>query len=521
MSARFPAGTFDGHRSVLPSPDHLIFLSLTKTLMQGVFTLLLLYLRPTVGTSLREALAHAGRPCTKVYNPSNKTYVNSLGISEWAAVCVVGYHACRRAIPDAFLTGHAGGAAALAVAVDLLQDLYDVVRLACFFPRAELDGEAVCQDRAGAAIELRRRVAVLLRAIRSACARPDCAALTAVIDVPNIHRMSEAVWHAVEHLGSLRDAVELLFARMHQPLKLSIRSDNGHNDVLRAMTEVIDNETVSRLAMDAAKFDVPAFWPQLSSMRQLFGTAVPLSSLPVQGGWKAGRHGEEEANVPIAAQLLVTERVSAPFEVSWRRHCVRGGLAIRPADTVAVLVASDTGQTAVHVVDDGEEGQLGVHVSFFHVVALWVAPDGQPAAVTLSLMQCMERAVWIRPAFCIYLWAVVSVRHLQCMIAIVSVVFCPQVVLTIMTQTHGCCMGASKASLRGRDERKPTSSPLWDCLSLNTSDSRIPSPESIRRAQFQSPHCIRQYAIPVRRPSTSLKEDDPATDATNIVPLLH
>ena len=392
MSARFPAGTFDGHRSVLPSPDHLIFLSLTKTLMQGVFTLLLLYLRPTVGTSLREALAHAGRPCTKVYNPSNKTYVNSLGISEWAAVCVVGYHACRRAIPDAFLTGHAGGAAALAVAVDLLQDLYDVVRLACFFPRAELDGEAVCQDRAGAAIELRRRVAVLLRAIRSACARPDCAALTAVIDVPNIHRMSEAVWHAVEHLGSLRDAVELLFARMHQPLKLSIRSDNGHNDVLRAMTKVIDNEIVARLAMDAAKFDVPACWLQHSSMRHLFGTAVPLSSLPVHGGWKAGRHGEEEANVPTAAQLLVTERVSAPYEVNWRRHCVRGGFAIRPADTVAVLVASDTGQTAVHVVDDCEEGQLGVHVSFFHVVALWVAPDGQPAAVVSPFFDAMHGA---------------------------------------------------------------------------------------------------------------------------------
>jgi len=94
LSAVLPEGMFDGHRSVLPSPDHLFFLGLTKKLVQGVFSLLHLDLRPTVGVSLREALAHAGFPCTKVYNPSNKTHVNSLGISEWAAVCVVGPHAC-------------------------------------------------------------------------------------------------------------------------------------------------------------------------------------------------------------------------------------------------------------------------------------------------------------------------------------------------------------------------------------------------------------------------------------------
>jgi len=201
LSARLPSGIFDGHRSVLPSPDHLFVMSLTKLLLQAIFTILTPDLRPTLGVSLREALAHAGLPCTEVYNASNKTYVSILGISEWAAVCIIGPHACRRATRDALLTGPVTGTSPLGVTVDLLKGLYDLVRLAYLYLRAELDGEAACMDRDGAAVELRRRAALLLRSIRAACARPDCATLAAVVDVPNIHRMSEAVWHAVQLLG--------------------------------------------------------------------------------------------------------------------------------------------------------------------------------------------------------------------------------------------------------------------------------------------------------------------------------
>jgi len=393
LSARLPGGMFDGHRSVLPSPDHLFFLGLTKKLVQGVFSLLPLNLRPTVGVSLRDALAYAGHPCTKVYNPSNKTHVNSLGISEWAAVCVIGPHAFRRAIPDALLTGHASSVSPLAIAVDLLQDLYDVVRLAYYYPRDELDGEAVCNSRDDAAAELRRRVAVLLRAFRVACARPDCVALAAIIDVPNIHRMSEAVWHAVKLLGCLRDALELLFESMHQPLKLSIRSGNGHDDVNRAMTNMVDNEIVSRLAMDPSKFDVPSFWLRQASLRKLFQSAVPLASRPVEGAWTAGRHCAKEDDVPACAKRLVEGRVTGTFKVSWRRHAVRGGVAVRPSDTVAVLVASDAGEDAVHVVNSGEEGAPGAHVSFFHVVALWVEADGRPSAV-VSPFSVASHGAW-------------------------------------------------------------------------------------------------------------------------------
>jgi len=393
LSARLPSGMFDGHSSVIPSPDHLFFIGLSKLLLQAIVTLLTPDLRPTLGDSFRESLAHTGLPCTKVYNASNKMYVNSLGISECAAVCIIGPHACRRATPDALLTEPVTGTSPLGVAVDLLKDFYDVVRLASLYPRAELDGEAACMDRDGAAVELRRRAAVLLRSIRAACARPDCATLAASFDSRSIHRMSEAAWHAVQLLGSIRDAFELLFESMHQPLKHSIRSGNGHDDVRRAMTKMMDNEIVSRLAMEPSKFSLPRYWLQHASLRKLCDSAVPLPSSLVDSKWTAGHYRQPEADVPIAAKLLVAGRVAETGHVSWPRHTVRGGVAIRPTDTVVVLVASGAGVQDVHVARVGEEGEPSFHVSFFRVVAIWVASDGQPSSV-VSQFACAAHGAW-------------------------------------------------------------------------------------------------------------------------------
>jgi len=325
LSARLPSGMFDGHSSVLPSPDHLLFMDLSKLLLQAIVTLLTPDLRPTLRDSLRESLAHTGLPCTKVYNASSKTYVNSLGISECAAVCIIGLDARRRATPDALLTEPVTGTSPLGVAVDLLKDCYDVVRLAYLYPRAELDGEAACMERDGAAVELRRRAAVLLRSIRAACARPDCATLAAIFDARSIHRMSQAAWHAVQLLGSIRDAFELLFESMHQPLKHSIRSGNGHDDMRSAMTKMMGNEIVSRLAMEPSKFSLPRYWLQHASLRKLRDFSVPLPSSLVDSKWTAGHYRQPEADVPIAAKLLVAGRVAETGHVSWPRHTVRGG----------------------------------------------------------------------------------------------------------------------------------------------------------------------------------------------------
>lgn len=128
---------FDGHRSVLPSPDHMFFLGLTLKKMQAIFTLIPKPKRTVLGSSLRDALTHAGKPRTNVYNPRKSTYVNGLGVSEWAAVLTVGPHARRRCIPDnlllqSALNGHAVIATLLSRGLDLLSAPRDLVCVAYY-----------------------------------------------------------------------------------------------------------------------------------------------------------------------------------------------------------------------------------------------------------------------------------------------------------------------------------------------------------------------------------------------------
>jgi len=78
---RLPRGIFDGHRSVMPAPDHLSFHGLTKRLVIGLFDLLSKGQRHRVGLSAREALAHSHLPSTKIYNDKRNSIV-SVSISE-------------------------------------------------------------------------------------------------------------------------------------------------------------------------------------------------------------------------------------------------------------------------------------------------------------------------------------------------------------------------------------------------------------------------------------------------------
>lgn len=72
---------------------------------------------------------------------------------------------------------------------------------------------------------------------------------------------------------------------------------------------------------------------------------------------------------------------------------MRGGAAVRPSDTFAVLVTSDAGEDAVHVVSSGEEGAPGANDSFFYVVTLWVEADGRPSTV-VSPFSVASHGAW-------------------------------------------------------------------------------------------------------------------------------
>lgn len=176
--------------------------------MQAIFTLLPKPKRTVLGSSLRDTLAHARKPRTNVYNPSKSTYVNGLGVSEWAAVLTVGPHACRRCIPDILLlqsalNGHAVIATPLSLGLDLLSALRDLVCVEYYYPRRELDAGFACGRREEDRLDLQRLTALLLADVRAVCVRPDCATLARIIDMPNLHRLAEVAVHTVTWCGHI------------------------------------------------------------------------------------------------------------------------------------------------------------------------------------------------------------------------------------------------------------------------------------------------------------------------------
>jgi len=87
-AAAFPEGHFDGHQSVLPAPDHLLFHGMTRKLVSALFFMLSEQQRSAVEASERDCLRAALLRLTQVYNPKKKK-INGLTISEWAVVLTV------------------------------------------------------------------------------------------------------------------------------------------------------------------------------------------------------------------------------------------------------------------------------------------------------------------------------------------------------------------------------------------------------------------------------------------------
>lgn len=58
LSQRLPDGMFDGHGSVFPAPDHLVFHGLARCCMKALFKALPRDLKIVVAASLRDALFH-------------------------------------------------------------------------------------------------------------------------------------------------------------------------------------------------------------------------------------------------------------------------------------------------------------------------------------------------------------------------------------------------------------------------------------------------------------------------------
>lgn len=190
---QLPRGMFDGHRSVMVAPDHLIFHGLTKRLVTATFRILSVSQRRLVGTSLREALAHSHLPVTAVHNVKRDSII-ALGISEWAATMTVFAVVLRRTLRSAKFVPP--GPLTVLIRVMRIVDSFTVLICAAYYcPRVELDGVPACRARATAE-RIQELAEEFFSHVRAACLREDMAAFGFSLDVPNLHRLRELVDHA-------------------------------------------------------------------------------------------------------------------------------------------------------------------------------------------------------------------------------------------------------------------------------------------------------------------------------------
>jgi len=385
---RLPYGMFDGHGSVFPAPDHLIFHGLARCCFKALFKALPTDLRKVVAASLREALAQCGYKRTRVYN-SKRDKVNGLQIQEWAAVLTVGSIACRRVLyPE--IRGVTLVTSSVGVMLDTIDSLADFAAAAFFYPRVELDGGRTCRARYDTT-RVQACAERFLVCVNEVCRRPDCDGFSSILDVPNTHRFRELLHKTVGVIDAIRDILELPLESFHQPLKRSIVRGNGRNDASRAFSRYVEQEAVSRLCLDPSVLGVRADWCATPGVRQQLQAASPLWSQE-SDDWVIGREELPARSIPAGAERHAADLPQISTPIHWRSSCTRGqSERLIVGDAVAVLTTGFTGGQIVDVAVGPLAYSNDAVVSFFSVCAFLKLPCGQPGAIVCPFSRRDER----------------------------------------------------------------------------------------------------------------------------------
>jgi len=377
---RLPYGTFYGHGSVFPAPDHLIFHVLARYTFSVLFKALPSSHRPVVAANFREAQGAAGYKETKVYK-ERRGRVNKLKIHEWAAKLTVGPVAVCRVLPDK-LDGRPLAQSAVGAGLKVLEALSEFASAAFWYSRVELDGGRACRARYLTA-DMEAHAEGFLLAVNKLGIRPDCDIFSGILEVPNTHRFRELLFRTIEALDLIRDNLELPLEIFHQTLKRSIASGNGRDDAGHALQRYVEQEAVSQLLLDPSVLGVPAQWCLTQGSAQQLQAATPLWCQECDD-WSIGRNTVAVCDVPLGAQRLVSDVLHHPDPeiILWRKRCSRTGSERAViGDDVAVLTSS----AGVSPLVDSAVGRAaysnGAHVSFFRVCAFLKHPCGQDAAV--------------------------------------------------------------------------------------------------------------------------------------------
>lgn len=388
-----PGGMFDGHRSAMVAPDHLLFHGLTKRLVIGIFRLLSVSQRRRVGVSLREALARSHFPTTTIYHERRNRIV-SVGISEWAATLPVLGFVLRRTLKSASISsGVDSTLTPLQRAIKIVDAYAALVCAAYYFPRVELDGVSACRERPTPR-DLQLRAEVFFGFVQEACLRADLKAFGMHLDVPNLHRLRELVDHVIPALLHVRHAQELLFENAHQQLKRGVVTGNGHEDSTRALTRYRQAELVARLRLGSPVFVIPDEWFFHAGVRACLSRARPLWSQD-GGSWRCCGGALDAARVPEEAKRIAAERTTARSAMKWRGRATRGltgGLQV--GDAVSVLVSVPPMRQTVNVAQGQAAYQQTAKTAFYRTVVFFTSAAGNASAVVQPLIDSEDGGHW-------------------------------------------------------------------------------------------------------------------------------
>jgi len=380
-SRAFGSSNFDAFRSIVPAPDHVFMLGITRRLIKALFATLSNNQRVSVSTSMRDALALSGLRRTRPYNFNSKD-VHSLLIYEWAAVLKICIVAIKRSIPWPETSPAAvPRPPPLTLRLGSLEKFQLLMCKTYFSPRVELDGGDAC--RAAANLEELQRLATdFLSSVDAVCRRADCSGIKSMLDVPNLHRVREIYFFSVPWFLHIKHTRELHFEAAHQHLKKAALSGNGHDDARRAMYRMRDEETLSRLVLAPTKFRVAPEWLRHAGIRKAAAEALPLWS---QGAsqWTMGGRCLTADSVPHQAVALAAHLCADGFEPSWRSAVTRRDAhPAKVGDCLGILCAGLQYAHRLLPVAVGYAARArGCKVEFFRLRALFLSSLGQPMAV--------------------------------------------------------------------------------------------------------------------------------------------
>ena len=170
------------------------------------------------------------------------------------------------------------------------------------------------------------------------------------LDKPNVHRLVEFCVHTLPAYGSVKHVQELIFERMHQPLKKGVRMSNHQSEQLSALELVLADDWQTRVAIVLRDMGMePQHWSSsecsqmVNVLSQELGREIDVEDEVVKNCFQE----------PVL-QLLSQRRgkiLSADGEiVTWRGH---GGISI---DEVKEYMNGKC---------DMAEGAVGVFKRFF------------------------------------------------------------------------------------------------------------------------------------------------------------